>query len=115
MSSAARWSYTAKATIWPALPRSSEWDGGTTFAAPVVIDCDYSSEAKLMRDAKGQEFLSVLTVYTEHASGKADDMLALGDHSASSSPTADARPVRVVKRDSDTFERKADDFTLVTA
>jgi hypothetical protein len=113
MSSIARWSYTAKATIWPAAPRN-DWDGSAGFGAPVVIDCDYSSEAKVMRDDKGSEFTSRLTVFTEYAAGAAGDMLALGDHGGSPLPAADARPVRLVRSDADTFERKADDFALVT-
>jgi hypothetical protein len=114
MSSVASWSYTAKATIWPAMPRDG-WDGSSSFGAPVVVDCDYRSEAKLMRDAKGEEFVSALSVFTEYAAGKPGDMLALGDHSASALPAATARPVRVVGRDADTFERVADDFTVVTS
>lgn len=112
MSAAARWSYTAKATVWPAMPRD-DWDGSAAFGAPVVIDCDYSSEAKVMRDAKGEEFVSALSIFTEYA-GKAGDMTALGDHSASATPVATARAVRLVKQFADTFDRTADDFTLVT-
>ena len=41
-------------------------------------------------------------------------MVALGDQSSSATPTSAARRVRLVKRDADTFERKADDFALVT-
>jgi hypothetical protein len=114
MSAAANWSYNAKATVWPAMPRD-DWDGSAAFGAPVVIDCDYKSEAKLMRDAKGEEFVSALTVFTEYAAGKPGDMLALGDCSSSTLPVAAARAVRVVGRDADTFERLADDFTLVTS
>lgn len=114
MSSLAAWSYIAEATIWPAQVRVSDWDGSAVFGAPVRIDCDYSSEAKLMRDAAGEEFTAALTVYTEHAAAKPGDMVALGDHTSSPTPTSEARRVRLVKRDADTFERKADDFALVT-
>jgi len=114
MSAAASWSYTAKATIWPAQARASDWDGSAAFGPPVVIDCDYSSEAKVMRDAKGEEFVSALSVFTEHA-GQAGDMLALGDHGSTPNPVAAARAVRVVQRFGDTFQRAADDYTLVTS
>lgn len=114
MSAAASWSYTAPATLWPAMPRD-DWDGSAAFGAPVPILCDYSSEAKIMRDAKGEEFLTALSVFTEHAAGKPGDMLALGDHSSSPAPVAAARPVRVVQRFGDTFARAFDDFTLITS
>lgn len=114
MSAAARWSYTAKATVWPALPRD-DWDGGRVYGPPVVIWCDYGSEAKVMRDAKGEEFTSALSVYTEHAASKPGDMVAIGDFGAAATPVESARVIRVVKRDADTFDRLADDFTLITA
>jgi hypothetical protein len=114
MSSAARWANTAKATLWPATSGAA-WDGSASFGDPVVIDCDYSSEAKVMVDANGEQFTSALSVFTEHAAGKFGDMLAIGDHSSSPTPTAGARAVRAVKRDADTFAREADDFTLITA
>jgi len=114
MSAAASWANTAKATLWPAIVRT-DWDGAATFGAPVLIACDYLSEAKVVRDAKGDEFTAALSVFTEHAAGKVGDMLALGDHSSSPSPVAAARLVRVVERFADTFNRVADDFTLITA
>lgn len=114
MSAAARWAYTSKATLWPRAAQADGWGAGTTWARPVVIDCDYSSEAKTMRDAKGDEFQARLQVFTEHAVARLGDMLAIGDHSAHAAPVADAREVCAIGRDADTFAGQADDFTLIT-
>lgn len=114
MSAAARWAYTSKATLWPRAAQGDGWGAGTTWARPVVIDCDYSSEAKTMRDAKGDEFMVALQVFTEHAGTKQGDMLAIGDHGSSAAPVADAREVRAIERHADTFDGQADDYTLIT-
>jgi hypothetical protein len=115
MSSTASWSYTAKATIWP-LSGRDDWDGGQSFAAPVVIDCDYGSNSERLTDAKGDEFVSRLRIFTEYSGAKQGDRIAIGDHEAVTNPLtlADAAEVRLVRRYADTLERKADDFEVIT-
>lgn len=114
MSAAARWAYRSKATLWPRASQADGWGSGTTWARPVVIACDYSSEAKTIRDAKGDEFRARLHVYTEHSGAKHGDMLVIGDHGSSAAPVADAREVRAIERHADTFDGQADDYTLIT-
>lgn len=114
MSSAASWSYTAQATLWPAQSASSDWDGSPSWGAPVLLACDYKADAKLMRSAEGEEFTSTLMLYTEHATAKAGDMVALGDQTSSGTPTADAAKVMLVTRYADTLDRVADDFVIIT-
>ena len=116
MSSAASWSYTAKATLWT-LSGQSDWDGSRAFAAPVIILCDYKSDSERLTDDKGAEFISALRLFTEHSTAKRGDFVAIGDHTAKANPTdvPDAAQVRLVRRSADTLERKADDYELVTA
>lgn len=113
MSAAASWSYTARATIWPADGRANDWDGGKAYGQPVVIACDYGATTKLVRNARGDEFAAKLAIYTEHAGAKVGDMVAIGEHT-SARPVADAREVMAVERYADTFDRRADDYTLLT-
>ncbi|MEY4713338.1 MAG: hypothetical protein RIS88_2788 [Pseudomonadota bacterium] len=113
MSAAASWSYTAKATIWPANGRANDWNGGRAFGLPVVIACDYGATSKTVRTARGDEFAAKLAIYTEHAGARVGDMVAIGEHT-SSQPVADAREVMVIERQADTFDRRADDYTLLT-
>ena len=111
MSAAARWSYTATATVWP-LQARDDWAGARTWAAPVPIACDYSGEARRATDAKGLEFTARLTVYTERADVKPGDMIAIGTHTGADPVVAGAVEVRAVQRDADVFDRKADDYTV---
>lgn len=113
MSASARWSYTAKATVWPLVGRD-DWKGTATYGPPAVFLCDYSFESKRMTDAKGVEFTSRQVVYTEKADIKQGDMLLIGESALVSPVAAGAYEVRLVTRDADTFDRKADDFTVVT-
>jgi hypothetical protein len=115
MSSAASWSYTAKATLWP-LSSRNDWDGGQGFGAPILIDCDYAGTSERLTDAKGEEFVSRLRIFTEHSGAKQGDRIALGSHTGVTDPLTfdDAAEVRLVRRYADTFERKADDFEVVT-
>ncbi|MDT7834961.1 hypothetical protein [Aquabacterium sp. OR-4] len=111
MSSVARWSYTAAATVWP-LEGRDDWAGARTWGAPVGIACDYSGEARRATDAKGLEFTARLTVYTERADIKPGDMVAIGTHTGADPVAAGAVEVRAVQRDADTFDRQADDYTV---
>lgn len=115
MSRAAKWSHLSKATIWP-LSGRNDWDGGQTFGAPALIDCDYRSSDERLTDAKGVEFMSRLRIFTEYQSAKQGDYIAIGDHAATANPIgiADVAEVRLVRRFSDTFDRLADDFEIVT-
>jgi len=113
MSSAASWSYTATATVWPLLGRD-DWTGALSFGAPVPIACDYSSESKRMTDAAGVEFVTRQIVYTERADIKQGDRLLIGASTEADPVAAGAFEVRSVTRDGDTFDRVADDYTVAT-
>lgn len=112
MSASARWSYTAKATVWPLLARA-DWGGAESFGPPAVFDCDYSAETRTMVDGKGREFVARLTLYTERADIKMGDRVALGARTEADPGAAGALEVRTVGRDADTFDRKADDYRVV--
>ena len=114
MSSTARWANTAKATLWARLSRDG-WTGAQAFAAPVVIDCDYSGKAQQMRDNAGVEFVASLVIYTEHEGIKMGDRVALGVSVLADPIAAGAREVRGVIRHADTFERLADDYEVGAA
>ncbi|GKX40428.1 hypothetical protein WCT81_04840 [Pectobacterium versatile] len=111
MSEIARWSYTAKATIWPLA--DTDRYGKPTFGVPVVIDCDYGGDGKRGSASFGLEFVVKNTFWTEYAVAKVGDMIALGEH-ADTTPVADADEVRHIIRYADTFERTADDYAVIT-
>jgi len=113
MSSAASWSYTARATLWPWLGRD-DWSRVETFGPPQAFDCDYTAESKRMTDAKGVEFTTRQMIYTERADIKQGDRVLIGESAEASPITAGALEVRVVTRYGDTFDRAADDFLVVT-
>lgn len=112
MSADANWSYTARATIWPATGRAG-WDGERMYGPPVVVACDYGAEDKVVRGERGDEFAVRLAIYTEYADARVGDMVAIGEH-ASTTPVVDAREVLAVERYADTFDRLADDYKLLT-
>lgn len=111
MSSAARWSYTAKATLW-ALQSRDGWTGAQVFAAPAVIDCDYSTKAERLRDSTGDEYTASLVIYTERSGIKPGDRLLIGASAATDPIAAGARKVRSILRQADVFDRAADDFEV---
>lgn len=113
MSAAARWSYTAPATLWPLLALDG-WSGGPQFGAPVAFQCDYKAEARTVKDGRGREFTVRQTLYTERADIKQGDRVLIGT-SASVDPIAvGAVEVLHVGRYGDTFDRTADDFEVMT-
>lgn len=113
MSSAASWSYTAAATLWPLLSRD-DWTGVVTYGQPEVIACDYSAEAMRMTDAKGEEFVSRQQIFTERAGVEPGDMILIGVSVDPNPLTAGAAEVRAVTRWGDTLDRQADDFRVST-
>lgn len=113
MSSAASWSYTAKATLWPLLGRD-DWTGAITFGPPTVFDCDYQAESVRMTDDKGVEFTTRQFIFTEKDDIKQGDRVLIGEHVDPSPITAGAFEVRSVTRWADTFDRVADDFRVAT-
>ncbi|WPB58640.1 hypothetical protein [Xylophilus sp. GOD-11R] len=113
MSSAASWSFTRTATLWPKLTRD-DWTGQVTFGPPQIFACDYSAESKRVTDPAGVEFIARQIIYTEMSTAKQGDMVLIGESYLLSPIVAGALEIRAITRDSDTFEQAADDFTLFT-
>ena len=112
MSSLARWSYTATATVWPLTGRDGR-SGAATFGAPAPVSCDYSTKQRRARTSQGREFEVAMTLYTERDDIKPGDRVLLGASVATDPIAAGAREVMAVERSADTFERQADDFEVM--
>jgi len=113
MSSAARWANTAVATLWP-LASPSNWTGVATFGAPQQFACDYQGKNMLAQNSAGREFVSRLQIYTERADIKEGDRVLVGATTEPSPTTAGAFEVKAITRFADTFERKSDDYVVMT-
>jgi hypothetical protein len=111
MSAVANWSYTAKATHWALIARNGR-SGASTFAAPVVFACDYDTEARTVRNARGLEFVTRMTYYTERSTVRQGDRVALGVSTETDPIRAGAEEVQHVQRHADTFDRAADDYVV---
>jgi hypothetical protein len=111
MSSAANWSYSATATVWPRIARE-DWGGVESFGTPYTIACDYSAKADRLTDARGVEFVPRLVLFTEAAAVQQGDRVLLGTSVAPDPIAAGAVEVRVVDRFADTLERVADDYRI---
>lgn len=113
MSSAASWSYTATATLWPFLGKD-DWTHVEQFGPPVQFLCDYSAKAERRTDGKGVEFVTRQLIYTERAGIKQQDRVLIGVSSQASPIAAGALEVRAINRNADTLERLADDYEIAT-
>ncbi|HCC6819947.1 TPA: hypothetical protein N2993_005423 [Klebsiella pneumoniae] len=113
MSSAASWSYTAKATIWRNLG-VDEYGDSLGFSPPEVILCDYEGGVSKRIGGIGAEIVAKNTIWTEYAIAKNGDYILIGESASSDPYSVDADEVRQVIRFADTFERIADDFAILT-
>ena len=113
MSSVARWTYTAKATIWRV---ASENEFGTkTFHPPEVISCDYGLDSALAESAGvGMGFIAKNTFWTEYDKASEGDFILIGESSELDPIKACANEIKHITRYADTFERLADDYALMT-
>ncbi len=118
MSSVARWTYTAKATIWRV---ASENEFGTkTFHPPEYIDCNYGLDTKTAGllsigiSGIGSEFSISNTFWTEYADASQGDFIIIGESSELDPIKAGASEIKHITRYADTFERLADDYALMT-
>lgn len=113
MSEVAKWSYTAKATIWHSVGEDAY--GKKQFGEPVTIDCDYGMDSSNKLDAVGLGFTVKNTFWTEYDKASAEDYILLGESTEPDPVKAKADRIRHVIRYADTFDRLADDFALITA
>lgn len=116
MSELARWSYTAKATIWRKLAGAKDEYGDPVngYSAPKVIMCDYQGGLSKRLAGLGAEIVVKNTVWTEYELASAGDYLLIGESIEPDPVSAGADEVRQVVRYADTFERLADDFAILT-
>lgn len=114
MSSAANWSYTAKATVWRRLPGKDEYGDPNGYAAPEIILCDYEGGLSRRIGSIGAEIVVKNTVWTEFALAATGDYLLIGVSTEADPVVAGADEVRQVIRYADTFERVADDYAILT-
>lgn len=117
MSSAARWSYTAKATIWPRVGNSTDGYNEPIYGAPVTFVCDYGSESKAYRDTVGVEFVSRITIWHEgYPEAKRGDYVAIGEFTDSSPfDVQGSDEVRVIINDGNTLDRSdKPDYKIIT-
>jgi len=113
MSSAARWSYTKPATLWSQIAPAG-WKGAPGFGGPVAFLCDYKAEARTLTNARGEEFVSRLQLYTERADIKPGDRVLIGASVAADPVSAGADEVMAVTRYADTLDGLAEDFMVAT-
>lgn len=81
MSSIARWSYKAQATVTPFLSKNGQTNQNV-YGTPFTILCNYTAAAEQRRDEKGQEFVSRYLIYTEDERPKYLDKITLDNPDA---------------------------------
>lgn len=82
--------FNQSATYWA--PNLPDGFGGFNFISPVVITCRWQDKLNMVRNAEGQEVVSMIVVYADRLL-KHKGWLCLGDQSASGNPTADAQEI----------------------
>lgn len=113
MSSVARWTYTAKATIWRV---AGENEYGTkTFHLPEYIDCNYGFDSAIVKSAGvGLGFLVKNTFWTEYDKANEGDFILIGESSELDPIKVGANEIKHIIRYADLFDRLADDYALIT-
>lgn len=112
MSSISNWSYTAKATWWKNLGKNE--DGLFEFGQPVVFACDYGFTANKVGFDVGRERTIKNVIWTEFAKAEIGDYVLIGVSRDTDPIAAGAEEIIQIQRFADTFERKRDDFALIT-
>lgn len=110
----ARFSYTAVATIWKALPRNEDGDV-TGYAEPFQILCDYGGDRLPRRDAAGLNFVVKNTIWCEDPRGETGDYILIGASTNPDPHEAGADEIMHIIRYADTFDRQLDDWVYITA
>lgn len=78
MSKIASWSYTSRATVKPMIG-IDHFSGGLDYGESYAIDCTWISKHELLRDEKGEEFVSSSLIFTEDQRPKPHDMIRIND------------------------------------
>lgn len=113
MSAAAAWANSHTATLWP-LTAAADWKGAPAYGSPVTFPCDYKAEARMMTNARGQQFMSRLQLYTERDDIKVGDRVLVGVSTDPDPAAAGAAEVQAVTRYADTLDGLADDYMVAT-
>lgn len=110
MSSAASWSYTSIATVWPKTAKG-DWGGQTTFGLPYTILCGYKGKGAIIADGS---FVGKQSYYTEAPTLKKGDRILLGEWPLSDPIPVDAGVIIDVLRYQDPFDSPpADDYEAI--
>lgn len=107
VSSIARWSYKATATVLPFISKNGQTNQNV-YGAPFTILCNYTAKSEQRRDEKGQEFISQHLIYTEDNRPKYLDKITL-DYAGATAQEIRSRTVWDMVMFNDTA-----DFLLVT-
>jgi hypothetical protein len=113
VSSLAKWSYTAQATIWKPLG-NNEYGDSLGWSEPLVIACDYGGDATARLGDIGIEINIKNTFWSEYSAAEKGDYILLGNSEVANPVEAGADEIMHVIRYADTFERIADDFAIIT-
>lgn len=107
MSETASWSYTSKATVKPSTGVTDHFSGSMKYGKEYEIDCTWVAKHELMKDDKGQEFVSSTVIYTEDKRPKPYDMIKIHDD------FSDFQEIRVRNGFDMSFFGEEPDFELV--
>jgi hypothetical protein len=107
MSSIARWSYKASATVLPFISKNGQTNQNV-YGEPYEILCNYTAKAEQRRDDKGNEFVSQHLIYTEDSRPKYMDKITL-DYAGATPQEIRSRTVWDMELFADTH-----DYLLVT-
>ena len=113
MSSIANWSYTARCTVWRALPPDG-YGQAAGFSVPVSILADYQGGLSKKIGAIGSEVVVKNTIWTEYADARQGDYILIGESDNPDPIAAGADEIIQSIRYADTFDRAADDFAIIT-
>lgn len=106
MSETASWSYTNKATVKPLIGKD-HFTGGMKYGETYEIACTWVAKHELMRDDKGQEFVSSTVIYTEDKRPRPYDMIKIHDD------FSDFQEIKAVGGTDMSFFDEEPDFELV--
>ncbi|MCS3430032.1 hypothetical protein [Klebsiella sp. BIGb0407] len=112
MSKLARWSYTAKCTIWRYLGLAE--NGDASWSGPEIIMCDYQGGISAKIGSLGTEIVVKNTFWSEFSEAKKGDYILIGKSDIADPTEAGADEIMQVIRYADTFYRQADDFAIIT-
>lgn len=119
MSAIGRPFYTAQATIWPLIGKSTDGYNKSIYGLPVTFACDYGTEKKINRykDDTNVEFTAKLTIWHEdYPDAKRGDYVAIGAFTESSPlDVEDADEVRTILNYGNTLDRNdIPDYAIIT-